>query len=76
MNKSLQSPKKQVYKTKAWDCYFSLIPRARPSHCLSIKDKQRRKPTPILYAVCVPALQKHRKHNYTTYMGIYRCLVS
>lgn len=32
-----------IYK-KARDLYLSLIPLVRPSHCLSVKDKQRRGP--------------------------------
>lgn len=56
------------------------VPAAYPSvqaFALPLKqDKQRRKPTPILYmqyAFLHPG--GHRKHIYTNPTGIYRCLI-
>ena len=79
---SFLAPQSQVFffkiiQKKRGNCTCCLSHDSRPSHCLLYKDKQRRKPTPILYmsyAFLYPI--GHRKHIYTNPTGIYRCLSS
>lgn len=50
-----------IYK-KARDLYVSLIPLVRPSHCPSVKDKQRRGPRRYVY---IHQTMRTHKDRYT-----------
>lgn len=55
-----------IFRFKRGNCTCHLSQVSRPSHCLQHKDKQRRKPTPIV-CMCISSCttKKHRNHTYT-----------
>lgn len=57
---------------KTWELYLSLILQFRPSHCLSVEDKQRRAHADMYQ---YPARTLRVPDNIYTPVGIYRCPV-